>query len=154
MQLNDYQHQTAVTARYPGQGTFIGLAYVMLGLNGEAGESAEKVKKLWRDESADIEAKVVEVFEGVMRWAIATQPRPTAASVREQARKDIHEAFAIQISDERREAIRNELGDTLWYLARGASEIGTTLEEIAQSNIDKLADRRRRDAIHGEGDDR
>lgn len=52
------------------------------------------------------------------------------------------------------EAIKLELGDTLWYLSQCARLWGLTLEEVAQANIAKLADRHKRNVIHGSGDDR
>lgn len=53
-----------------------------------------------------------------------------------------------------REKMRYELGDVLWYVARIALELGMTLEEVAQCNLDKLADRKSRNAIRGSGDKR
>lgn len=50
--------------------------------------------------------------------------------------------------------IAKELGDTLWYLALTAADIGYTLEEIALMNIQKLADRKERNKIGGSGDHR
>lgn len=50
MTLNDYQAQAAWTAIYPEAGTVGGLAYAALGLNGEAGEVAEQIKKMIRDD--------------------------------------------------------------------------------------------------------
>lgn len=47
-----------------------------------------------------------------------------------------------------------ELGDVLWYLSQIASDIGYTLEEIAQINLAKLASRRARGVISGSGDNR
>lgn len=51
MLLDSYQAIVAEFARYPysGSGRPEELTYVALGLNGEAGEFAEKVKKLIRD---------------------------------------------------------------------------------------------------------
>lgn len=37
-----------------------------------------------------------------------------------------------------RERAKKELGDTYWYLAEAAVAMGFTLDEIAQTNIDKL----------------
>ena len=53
-----------------------------------------------------------------------------------------------------RRAALKELGDVLWYVAGCACELGYTLEDVARVNIAKLEDRRQRDAISGEGDDR
>lgn len=52
MNFNDYQRGTATTAIYPGAGdprSVEGLSYATLGLVGEAGEIANKVKKILRD---------------------------------------------------------------------------------------------------------
>ena len=48
MQLSDYQRDSRATAVYPDAGR--NLVYPTLGLSGEAGEVAEKVKKLIRDD--------------------------------------------------------------------------------------------------------
>jgi NTP pyrophosphatase (non-canonical NTP hydrolase) len=58
------------------------------------------------------------------------------------------------ITEARREAMQKELGDVLWYVARIASEWGLSLENVAQGNLDKLADRAARNVIKGEGDAR
>ncbi len=47
-----------------------------------------------------------------------------------------------------------ELGDTLWYCAAVASEMGVTLQDVAKHNILKLEDRHSRNVICGEGDRR
>lgn len=49
MELSEYQRQSRVTAVYPGAGENI--IYPTLGLAGEAGEVAEKVKKMIRDDA-------------------------------------------------------------------------------------------------------
>ena len=48
MQLSDYQQRSRATAVYPDAGD--NLVYPALGLCGEAGECAEKVKKAIRDD--------------------------------------------------------------------------------------------------------
>jgi NTP pyrophosphatase (non-canonical NTP hydrolase) len=58
------------------------------------------------------------------------------------------------ISDADREALKSELGDVLWYLSQVATELGLSLEEIAEHNLHKLLDRQARGKIHGDGDDR
>lgn len=50
--------------------------------------------------------------------------------------------------------IKNELGDVLWCVARMSTQCGWTLEEVAQANCRKMADRQRRGVLHGEGDNR
>jgi NTP pyrophosphatase (non-canonical NTP hydrolase) len=52
MDLNAYQKQAATSAIYPGRGSNMGLAYTVLGLAGEAGEIANKVKKIIRDDGS------------------------------------------------------------------------------------------------------
>lgn len=47
-----------------------------------------------------------------------------------------------------------ELGDVLWYVAAAARDLGFTLEEVAQLNIEKLHSRRARGTLAGAGDDR
>jgi len=59
-----------------------------------------------------------------------------------------------QITPEMKEAILAEAGDTLWYIAALATELGVTLEEVCKKNLDKLFDRRDRGVIGGSGDNR
>lgn len=49
MELSDFQRRSRATAVYPDAGA--NLAYPTLGLCGEAGEVAEKVKKAMRDDA-------------------------------------------------------------------------------------------------------
>ncbi len=109
MDFTGYQEAARRTAQYPQMGR--NLYYPALGLAGEAGEVAEKVKKIMRD------------ADGVL-------------------------------TDERRDALRKELGDVLWYVAAMCSELELDMGEVAAQNLAKLHDRRERDAIRGDGDDR
>lgn len=71
MQMNDYQQLALRTARSkdaPNE-----LMHLLLGLLGESGEIAEKVKKVIRDENSDF-SKLDELFEkelGDVLWHIA-----------------------------------------------------------------------------------
>lgn len=56
------------------------------------------------------------------------------------------------VTDEKREAIALELGDVLWYVARMADELGYSLQQIADKNIEKLFDRAERGVLGGSGD--
>ena len=103
MDLNEYQKQTDKTAVYPQENA---VNYLALGLNGESGEIAEKVKKHIRDDK------------------------------------------------ELGENIEKELGDVLWYLAQLCSVLGTDLGTVAETNLDKLLDRKERGKIKGDGDNR
>ena len=47
-----------------------------------------------------------------------------------------------------------ELGDVLWYLANTANDLGLNLGFIAWQNLDKLADRKARGVLAGNGDNR
>ena len=47
-----------------------------------------------------------------------------------------------------------ELGDVLWFVALLAEQVGVTLEQVAQQNIDKLYSRQQRGALKGSGDER
>lgn len=58
------------------------------------------------------------------------------------------------ISDADREALKHELGDVLWYLTQICTQLGLSLEDVAQANIDKLASRLERGVIRGDGDTR
>lgn len=55
---NEYQQGAATTAIYPGRGTTMGLVYTVLGLAGESGEIANKVKKILRDQNGELTPEV------------------------------------------------------------------------------------------------
>ena len=52
------------------------------------------------------------------------------------------------------DALKKELGDVLWYLARVADKAGLRLSDVAQANLNKLADRKTRGVLQGSGDNR
>lgn len=109
MTFEDYQKKSHLTAVYPDKGH--NYIYPTLGLVGEAGEVAEKIKKVIRDDN------------GI-------------------------------ISEEKKLEIEKELGDVLWYLAQLSTELKITLEDVAQSNLEKLKSRLERNCIKGSGDNR
>ena len=56
--------------------------------------------------------------------------------------------------DQQREALLDELGDTLWYVVRGAKELGLSFEDLIRRNGDKVLDRKARNVTRGSGDNR
>lgn len=153
MDFAEYQEATRATAVYPGQKQFTGLAYAALGLNGEAGETAEKVKKTWRDAGVDVKATIHEALDQLIYDLGFTAPELYSMRF-EQFAERIDAAFDLELDEEIHKGIVKELGDTLWYAAAVADEIGVTLEDVAQQNIDKLRSRLERDVLHGSGDER
>lgn len=99
-------------------------SYMMLNLVGEVGELASKVAK-------DIRKGNV-VIGQVDNDLVPLMP------------------FDEWIS--RDEELRLEAGDILWQLSGLCSAMGWDLEEIAQANLDKLASRKARGKIEGNGD--
>ena len=128
--FDDYQEFTRSTAVYPGRGVqcFDSAAYCALGLTGEAGEVAEKMKKRFR-----------------LGGPEAFLPGSTVLYEKTGA-SETYEQFV--------EAVQKELGDVLWYVAGLASELGLKLSEVAHGNIVKLSSRKQRGVLKGEGDDR
>ncbi len=47
-----------------------------------------------------------------------------------------------------------EMGDVLWYLNMLATNLGISMDDVAARNLAKLADRKARKKLKGEGDDR
>ena len=58
------------------------------------------------------------------------------------------------ITEEDREALKQELGDVLWYLTQICTDLGLSLEEVAEANLTKLFSRQERCQIRGDGDNR
>ena len=55
---------------------------------------------------------------------------------------------------EQEEELMKEAGDILWQLSGLCSVMGWDLERVAQMNLDKLASRKQRNLIDGNGDNR
>jgi NTP pyrophosphatase (non-canonical NTP hydrolase) len=58
------------------------------------------------------------------------------------------------VTDARKEDLKSELGDVLWYMSALADELKITLEDVALSNIQKLKGRQERGTLTGSGDAR
>ncbi len=72
MNFNEYQENAATTAVYPDRGEVGGIMYAALGLNGESGEVAEKIKKMVRDNhSRDEVRESVRKELGDVLWYVA-----------------------------------------------------------------------------------
>ena len=113
MELDEYQRRAAEFDLFEATEDLMAPGFLekVLGLVGEAGETADKIKKIIRDKNG-------------------------------------------HVSEEDREAIIKELGDVLWYVANVARYLDAPLSEVAEGNIKKLSGRKKRDKLHGEGDDR
>ncbi len=59
-----------------------------------------------------------------------------------------------KLTPERKEQIKQELGDILWYLAMICEESGLNLDEVMKNNNEKLFSRQNRDTLGGDGDQR
>lgn len=88
MDFAHYQQQAKETAVYPGAGTTPGLAYVTLGLTGEAGEVANKVKKIMRDHYGELtgpRAAAIAEELGDVLWYVAMAATELGADLGEIA---------------------------------------------------------------------
>ena len=76
MDFTEYQEQAKATAIYPDPGKIGGLSYCTLGLTGEAGEFANKVKKIIRGDTTTIESRDDLIAElGDVLWYISEVAR-------------------------------------------------------------------------------
>jgi len=58
------------------------------------------------------------------------------------------------IDDEFIQAVIKEMGDIQWYMARLADKFNIKFNEIPVANISKLSSRKKRNKLHGDGDNR
>lgn len=96
MKLNEYQKEAEVTGVYPSERNII---YPTLGLNVEAGELADKVKKVLRDCNGEFteEKKISIVLElGDCLWYIAILARDLGYNLEDVARLNIEKLRSRQ----------------------------------------------------------
>jgi len=89
MTFKEYQEQALITATYPAT---LRITYPTLGLNGEAGEVAEKVKKLYRDHDGVIDSVFLENVKlelGDVLWYVSAICRDLGISMEDVARANI-----------------------------------------------------------------
>jgi NTP pyrophosphatase (non-canonical NTP hydrolase) len=60
----------------------------------------------------------------------------------------------VQVKPESKEDLINEVGDIMWYTACFCTEMHASMARVAEANLTKLADRKRRGVIGGTGDNR
>lgn len=58
------------------------------------------------------------------------------------------------LTEEDKAEILKELGDILWYIATMSHLIGSSLEDVARKNNEKLLSRKQRGTLSGSGDNR
>lgn len=68
--------------------------------------------------------------------------------------KKIYRDNDSQMTVEKLEDIKKELGDVLWYISVMCSYLGLSFEEVAELNLAKLQDRQARGKLKGSGDHR
>ena len=76
-----------------------------------------------------------------------------SGEVAEKFKKLVRDKQGILTDDDRTEILK-ELGDVLWYVNAVAHLLGSSLEEVARMNNQKLASRQARQQLHGQGDNR
>lgn len=76
-----------------------------------------------------------------------------AGEISEKIKKAIRDDGG-KITKERKQDLEKELGDVLWYLAQISTEVGLSMDKIAETNLFKLSSRKKRGMLHGSGDNR
>lgn len=125
MTLNEYQERAMSTCMPSCKN----MAYMLLNLVAEVGELAGKVAKPIRREEVCFRDNLLMPMH---MWE-----------------EDDMMAFQDMVTE-----MAYEAGDALWQLSGVVTKLGFTLEEIAQMNLDKLASRKERGKIEGNGDHR
>jgi NTP pyrophosphatase (non-canonical NTP hydrolase) len=93
------------------------------------------------------EDKVLELIQQVL--GLGDEAGEVQAIFKKWIRDDMADFEKLDVT-----RIKKELGDVLWYVSVVAHDVGLDLDDIAQSNVDKLADRQKRGVLGGSGDNR
>ncbi len=94
MNFEEYQKKSRVTAKYPDVGN--NFIYPTLGLTGEAGEVAEKIKKVFRDKGGKINEETREAIKkelGDVLWYVAQIATELNISLEEAANGNIAKLY-------------------------------------------------------------
>ncbi len=96
MTFNEYQKESRKTATYP---TMLGATFVYptLGLVGESGEVAEKVKKIFRDSKGEMtgDQRAAIVLElGDVLWYLSQLATELGADLNDVAEKNLEKLFS------------------------------------------------------------
>jgi NTP pyrophosphatase (non-canonical NTP hydrolase) len=97
MELSDYQDRSRATAVYPQAGD--NLLYPTLGLCGEAGEVAEKIKKMVRDDAGVLSAERRAALSkelGDVLWYLAQLATEAGLDLDEVARTNLDKLLSRQ----------------------------------------------------------
>lgn len=124
--LNEYQNKAMSTCMPESDNLF----YMLANLIGEVGEFSSKAAKHMRKGKLHI-----------------------TTTERDEEGRILHTQM-WNVSDEERHLMLSEIGDILWQTAGLAKVMGVTLEEVAEENLAKLASRKQRNLIDGDGDER
>lgn len=95
MDFKEYQEKSRKTALYPNVGK--NFVYPTLGLTGEAGEVAEKVKKIFRDNNGEVNDEIKKTIEkelGDVLWYVAQLATEFDLSLEDVAEKNIEKLWS------------------------------------------------------------
>lgn len=152
MNFKEYQRQAMVTCMPSSHNE----AYMLHNLIGEVGETCEKIvdaAKLDEDNNSIIGDWLHFVLMAERFGNRAKRLRKEESTSLEIDANEIR-CELFDISHEAREEIKKELGDILWQLSGLCSVMNFDLEDVARTNLEKLASRKRRGVIDGNGDNR
>lgn len=179
--FTEYCEFTRTTAIYPGalEGGLPELAYLSLGLAGEAGEIAEKMSKVWSGDATPIEAEMGDVYWYLVRLTDALQANPVrldayakipaiegltwtrltrcalllsanAGEIANKVKKLMRDGDSVG----RREKIVDLLPSVYGIMSMMADELKVSQFAILAANKAKLTSRKERGKLSGDGDNR